>query len=132
MTRGRTWPETRGDSRAAGSAMGWVGYHPDLAAMARSATPAVRTLTQPGEVKPSMTPSSVLMVIPRWMRDGGVAAHVKASAAALADRGVRVEVAAARVEPDEPVSGVTVHHAPELFNARASIEVRLGEALASG
>jgi glycosyltransferase involved in cell wall biosynthesis len=78
-------------------------------------------------------PSSVLLVTPRWVRDGGVSAHVKASAEALAGRGLRVEVlVAARVETDAPPPGVTIWESPELFNSRASMSERLGEAVSSG
>ncbi len=70
------------------------------------------------------------MVVPRWVRDGGVAAHVSASAGALAARGTRVSIACAKVESDEVPDGVTLYHSPELFNRDAPVEVRLGEALA--
>lgn len=73
----------------------------------------------------------MLLVTPRWVRDGGVGAHVEASAAALARSGMRVTVLAARIESDEVPSGVTVCHSPQLFNAHASMEVRFGEALSS-
>lgn len=76
-----------------------------------------------------MSPASVLLVTPRWARDGGVGAHVMASAAALAEHGVGVSVLAARVESTAPTPGVTLFHAPELFNARASIATRLGDAM---
>jgi glycosyltransferase involved in cell wall biosynthesis len=70
------------------------------------------------------------MVVPRWVRDGGVGAHVTASAAALAARGTRVSVLVARVESDEVPDGVTLYRSAELFNANAPMEVRFGEALA--
>jgi glycosyltransferase involved in cell wall biosynthesis len=57
-----------------------------------------------------------------------VAAHVKESAAALAQHGLHVLVLAAGVEDDESVPGVKVCHSPALFDARASMDVRLGEA----
>jgi glycosyltransferase involved in cell wall biosynthesis len=50
-----------------------------------------------------------------------------ASAAALAQQGVDVHAVAARIE-SAPPPGVTLHHAPELFNERLSPEQRLGEA----
>jgi glycosyltransferase involved in cell wall biosynthesis len=75
-------------------------------------------------------PGSVLLVTPRWTRDGGVATHAMTSAEALARHGVDVHVLAARVEPGESVRGVTVHHSPELFNAAASPAVRVGDAMA--
>src|ERR1700716_3688840 len=64
-----------------------------------------------------------------WARDGGVATHVMASAAALARRGVVVRVAAARVGSDPPIAGVTVLHSPALLNTQLSPELRLGDAL---
>jgi len=73
-------------------------------------------------------PSSVLLVTPLWGRDGGVAAHVKESAGALASRGFDVHVLAARVRSSEQTAGVTVHHRPELLDTHASLEMRLGEA----
>ncbi len=73
---------------------------------------------------------SVLLVTPRWTRDGGVATHAIASAAALAERGVEVHVIAARVDPDERIAGVTVHDAPLLFKER-DVERRLGQAARS-
>jgi len=69
--------------------------------------------------------SSVLLVTPRWTRDGGVAAHVISSATALARHGVDVSVLAARIDSTEPVQGVTLFHSPELFNERASDATRL-------
>jgi glycosyltransferase involved in cell wall biosynthesis len=74
-----------------------------------------------------MTARSVLIVTPRWARDGGVGAHVIASAAALAESGIRVEVLAARIESEEQVAGVTLHPRPALFDKQASAETRLGE-----
>jgi glycosyltransferase involved in cell wall biosynthesis len=74
-----------------------------------------------------MTPSSVLLVTPRWTRDGGVGAHVQASAAALAAAGLRVAVLAARVDEDSELEGVDVHSAPALFDARAPMDARLGD-----
>jgi glycosyltransferase involved in cell wall biosynthesis len=78
--------------------------------------------------KMSLTPESVLMVTPRWARDGGVAAHVKESASALVQYGLRVEVLVARVEDDASLPGVTVHRSPTLFNASTSMVARLGPA----
>jgi glycosyltransferase involved in cell wall biosynthesis len=76
-----------------------------------------------------MTSRSALLVTPRWTRDGGVATHVKASAAALADHGIDVRVLVARMDPGEGVSGITLHESPELFNSDAEMSVRLGEAV---
>lgn len=77
-----------------------------------------------------MKPSSVLLVTPRWTRDGGVATHVVSSAAALAAHGLDVHVLAARLELEEPIAGVTLHRSSDLFNARATPEARIGEARA--
>jgi glycosyltransferase involved in cell wall biosynthesis len=83
-------------------------------------------------VQATMTvPSSVLLVTPRWVRDGGVGAHIEASAAALTCRGVHVSVVAARIESEERIAGVEVHHSPQLFKADVPVEQRFGQALAS-
>lgn len=71
------------------------------------------------------------MGTPLWGRNGGVAAHVKASATLLAQHGLRVAVLAARVDRGEQVPGVTIYHSPELFNRNASMSTRLGGALCS-
>ena len=52
------------------------------------------------------------MVVPRWVRDGGVAAHVAASAAALTQSGTRVAVVSAKVESQEIPDGVVLYHSP--------------------
>jgi glycosyltransferase involved in cell wall biosynthesis len=78
-----------------------------------------------------MNPSSVLLVTPRWARDGGVGAHVKASAAVLASHGLRVQVLAARSDDDKEIEGVSLYLSQELFNPRAPMDVRLGEACRS-
>ncbi len=70
---------------------------------------------------------SALFVTGLWGRDGGVAAHVKESAAALAGHGVNVHVLAAKIATDDRADGVTVHHRPELLNTRARVEQRLGD-----
>src|SRR5271156_3463209 len=88
------------------------------------------TRTQESSVSPE-TPGSVLFVTPLWGRDGGVAAHVRESAEALARDGVDVHVLAARFDSDEHVPGVHLYHRPELLNARASVATRLGEAPAA-
>lgn len=77
------------------------------------------------------TPTSVLLGTPLWGRDGGVAAHVTATAALLAERGVRVSVMAPRIDRDERVPGVELHHCPQLFHRDAAIGARLAGALAS-
>lgn len=71
--------------------------------------------------------TSVMLVTPLWGRDGGVAAHVQASAAALVDHGLDVHVLTARIDSAERVPRVTLHHRPELLSSRAPVEVRLGE-----
>jgi len=78
-----------------------------------------------------MSVSSVLLITPRWTRDGGVATHVMASATALAEHGVDVRVLAARIESTDPVPGVTLHHSPKLFNTQVSPAERLADALSS-
>ncbi len=80
---------------------------------------------------PERTPGSVLLVAPSWTRDGGVEAHVKASAVALAGSGLRVSVLAARVESDAQTEGVSVYHSPSLFDRSAPPQERVGEALES-
>jgi glycosyltransferase involved in cell wall biosynthesis len=92
--------------------------------VATSSTP-----TPPRSDELSIKPSSVLLMTPRWARDGGVGAHVETSAGLLARNGVDVLIVAARIVSSEPLDGVTVYHRPELFNTRASMDVRLGEAL---
>ncbi|HEX5853624.1 MAG TPA: glycosyltransferase, partial [Solirubrobacteraceae bacterium] len=77
-----------------------------------------------------MFAQSLLFVTRRWARDGGVGAHVIASAAALAAHGVRVDVFAARIEFDEDIPGVTLHERSALFDADAPMYKRLGETLA--
>ncbi len=79
----------------------------------------------------SASPSSVLLGTPLWGRNGGVAAHVQASARLLAERGLRVTVVAAKVDPDLHVPGVTVHRSSELFKAHVPIDARLGAAASS-
>lgn len=75
-----------------------------------------------------MSTTSVLLVTPRWTRDGGIATHVVASATALAEHGVAVDVAAARIESERPIPGVNLWHSPELFNTVLGPAQRLGEA----
>ena len=76
-----------------------------------------------------MTPETVLFVTPTWTRNGGVATHVMASAAALVQRGLDVHVLAERIEAAEPTPGVTLHHVGELFNSELSPELRVGDAV---
>lgn len=74
--------------------------------------------------------TSVLLVTPRWARDGGVATHVMASATALAERGVRVSVLAAQIDDTAPSGEVALIHSPELFDQSASADRRFGAAMA--
>jgi len=74
-----------------------------------------------------MTPNSVLLITPRWARDGGVAAHAIASAGALAERGVRVSVIAAQADASEQIEGVELIERPSLFSAGASPAERVGD-----
>jgi len=83
-----------------------------------------RARTEPGV-------ASVLLVTPLWSRDGGVATHSMASAAALAEYGVQVNVLAARADDTVHIPGVTVLHSPDLFNVEASPAERVGDAMAS-
>ncbi len=57
---------------------------------------------------------------------------MKASAAALAEHGLRVSVLAAKVDDSEDATAVNVVHSPELFNRNAAMDVRVGGALSSG
>lgn len=77
------------------------------------------------------TPRSVLLVTPRWTRDGGVATHAMTSGEALVAQGVEVFALAALIDPDANVRGVRVLHAPRLFDASASPQQKLGDALAA-
>ncbi len=76
-----------------------------------------------------MQPDSVLLVTPRWTRDGGVSAHVEASATVLARDGLRVGVLAAQVESSHRIPGVSVFHSPRLFDTQTSVQARLGESV---
>ncbi|HTU79291.1 MAG TPA: glycosyltransferase family 4 protein [Solirubrobacteraceae bacterium] len=67
-----------------------------------------------------------MLLTPVWGRDGGVATHVKASAAALARHGLEVHVLAAHVYPSEPIAGVTVHERPGLLKRGTRAAARLG------
>src|ERR1051326_3312952 len=62
-------------------------------------------------------PLSVLLFTPRWARDGGVGAHVEASAAALAQAGHEVTIVAARIESSTRIPGVTLTRNPKLCRA---------------
>jgi glycosyltransferase involved in cell wall biosynthesis len=75
------------------------------------------------------TPRRVLFLTPRWARDGGVGAHVVASAAALAQRGVEVLVLVAKVDSDERIPGVGVLAWPKLLDRATAARTRLEPAL---
>lgn len=77
----------------------------------------------------SSGPRSVLLVTPRWTRDGGIAAHVQASAGALAERGIEVRVLAREVVDGESAAGVEVLRSDALVDRDAPMTARLGEAL---
>src|SRR5256885_2730812 len=79
----------------------------------------------------SVTPSSVLLITPRWARDGGVGAHVEASAALIAASGIRVSVLAARIESAQRIPGVTIYQRSDLFRGHVTAEVKLEEALSA-
>jgi glycosyltransferase involved in cell wall biosynthesis len=71
-----------------------------------------------------MTPESVLLLTPRWARDGGVGAHVLASAGALASAGVKVGVLVARAQ-EQPPAGISLFESASLFDTGRPIEERL-------
>jgi glycosyltransferase involved in cell wall biosynthesis len=77
-------------------------------------------------------PGSVLMIVPRWTRDGGVSTHVQSSATILARHGLDVRVLAARIESTDEIPGVTLHRCPDLFNADAPMSARIGAAMSFG
>jgi glycosyltransferase involved in cell wall biosynthesis len=89
---------------------------------------SMATSTNASRTGGAEAPGSVLLVTPRWTRNGGVGAHVQASAAALAAHGLRVGVLAARVDAEQELPGVAILHSPELYNRDATTEARLGEA----
>lgn len=71
---------------------------------------------------------SLLLLTPRWARDGGIATHVAATAQALAAAGVAVEVVAGELDSAERPPGVRVHEAPLLMQRDATPAERLGPA----
>lgn len=73
---------------------------------------------------------SVLFVTPRWTRDGGIAAHAQASAAALAAAGLQVQVLTGEMSSGAP-SEVSVIRSPALSDRGTPVDVRLGEALSA-
>ena len=72
---------------------------------------------------------SALLLTPRWTRDGGVATHAIASAAALAEQGLKVKALCARADPAEHTPGVEVIERPALFDETATTAERLGPVL---
>ena len=74
-------------------------------------------------------PASILLVTPRWKRDGGIATHVQASAAALAAEGLEVHVLAQEIEGAGELPGVSVIEASSLMNREAPTALRLGAAV---
>ncbi|MHB8533699.1 MAG: hypothetical protein ACYDC2_13350, partial [Solirubrobacteraceae bacterium] len=58
---------------------------------------------------------AILLVTPRWTRDGGIAAHVQESAAALAAAGAEVHVLAAETSDQVP-PGISLHLEPRLLD----------------
>jgi glycosyltransferase involved in cell wall biosynthesis len=74
----------------------------------------------------------VLLLTPRWARDGGVGAHVVASASALAERGIEVVVLVARIDSTERVAGVDVRAWPALLDHAAPAKARLEPGLEWG
>jgi glycosyltransferase involved in cell wall biosynthesis len=77
-----------------------------------------------------VTPETVLVVTPRWIRDGGVATHAIASAALLARAGITVHALCERADPAESHPGVTVHVSTDLLDSDRAPAIRLGDALA--
>lgn len=85
--------------------------------------------TSPAPVpEAAAAPASVLLVTPRWTRDGGIAAHVQASAAALAAEGLEVHVLAKEVETAAELPGVSVIQASALVDPGAPAALRLAAA----
>jgi glycosyltransferase involved in cell wall biosynthesis len=76
-----------------------------------------------------VTHGPILLVTPRWVRDGGVATHVMSSATALAAQGVTVHVVAATVDTGASVPGVTVHCSPHLLARSHSSAEKLDDVL---
>ena len=78
--------------------------------------------------EPLGSTGSVLLVTPRWGRDGGVASHVMSSASALAEHGVRVSVLAKHIDADA-APGVTLVRGARLDDMRAPPGERLAGAM---
>lgn len=88
-----------------------------------------RTDLPPADKRAGRLPSKILLLTPRWARDGGVGAHVMASAAALAQAGVEVTVLVARSDSQERIPGVALCERARLLDRTAVIEERLQGAL---
>ena len=69
---------------------------------------------------------SVLLVTPRWTRDGGIAAHAEASAAALAAAGLQVRVLTSEAPPGRSTAAVTIMRSPALGDTGQPPDLRLG------
>lgn len=93
------------------------------AQMSDSTTEHRRRHDRPGPSGP------VVLAVPRWTRDGGVGAHVAASAAALAAEGTEVMVLCGRADAGLDVEGVDVVASPPLFDASAAPAERVAAAL---
>lgn len=102
------------------------GYHRTPMSEERQAPPARPARAPQAGGEPSWTPQRVLFLTPRWARDGGVGAHVVASAAALAQAGVEVTVLVTRIDSDERIAGVSVCERPRLLDRGATLQERLG------
>jgi glycosyltransferase involved in cell wall biosynthesis len=64
-------------------------------------------------------PQTVLLITPRWARDGGVGAHVQTSARELARRGFEVDVLVAEIADESSAGDVAVHCWPQLCQGNA-------------
>src|SRR5689334_6708178 len=97
--------------------------------MSGESADAAKWVAQRSPLDGSWTPRRVLFLTRRWARDGGVGAHVVASAAALAQRGVEVLVLVAEVDSTERIDGVGVRELPELLDPATPAKVRLEHGL---
>src|SRR6476469_4026600 len=96
--------------------------------MPRRSGPASTVPTGRQEPTRSEPATAVLLVVPRFSRDGGVGAHVTASAAALAQDGAEVTVLCARNE-ETAVDGVEVIESPSLFDVTKEPAERIAGAI---
>ncbi len=95
-----------------------------MAEPASSTGPGPSPAPTPGP-GPETKPASVLLVTPRWCRDGGIATHVQASAAALAAEGLEVHVLAEEIDPSTELPGVSVIESRSLLDREAPAARRL-------